>query len=137
MSPDGQQVAYLAADPPGTQHLFVLPLTGGAPRSVFTTSLPERTIHQMQWTLDGHALIVATMNDANRDQALWLVDPTGNKPRKLDIDIAQWNVRDGFRFDHAGKQVAFSAAAGEPGLEIRALENFLPARGAPRSGARK
>ncbi len=33
---------------------------------------------------------------------------------------------DGFSVDRAGKQIAFVANAGQPGLEIRALENFLP-----------
>jgi hypothetical protein len=40
-------------------------------------------------------------------------------------------IEDGFRFDRAGKQLAFVAAAGQAGLEIRALENFLPVRAAP------
>jgi hypothetical protein len=35
-------------------------------------------------------------------------------------------LQDGFRLDRAGKQIAFVAAAGKPGLEIRARENFLP-----------
>jgi Tol biopolymer transport system component len=128
VSPDGQQLAYVAPDASGTRHLFVLPLAGGAPRSVFTTPPSERITNQLQWTLDGRALVVATMNDAGRGAALWLVDHSANTPRKLNIDITQWKVLDGIRFDRAGTQVAFAAAAGEPGLEIRALENFLPAR---------
>ena len=42
--------------------------------------------------------------------------------KKLEPDV----IEDGFRFDGAGRQLTFVAAAGQPGLEIRVLENFLP-----------
>ena len=56
------------------------------------------------------------------------MDVESGRARKLDIAVDNWLIMDGFRFDRTGKQVAFVAAAGQPGLEIRALENFLPAR---------
>ena len=46
-------------------------------------------------------------------------------------------IEDGLRFDRAGKQIAFVASAGQLGLEIRALENFLPAAAAATQGAKK
>jgi hypothetical protein len=53
---------------------------------------------------------------------------TDERPRKLDIDVSSWMLEDGFRIDRSGTKVAFVANAGQPGLEIRALENFLPGR---------
>ncbi|MDQ3348863.1 MAG: hypothetical protein M3545_12950, partial [Acidobacteriota bacterium] len=79
---------------------------------------------------NGAALAVAKQRDDTGSNELWLVPVGGDTPRKLELNIDNWLVGDGFRFDRAGKQVAFVAAAGQPGLEIRALENFLPARAA-------
>lgn len=68
---------------------------------------------------------------------LWLVPVTEERPRKLDVDVDNWLLMDGFRLDRAGKQIAFVAAAGNPGLEIRALENFLPAPTTAKQSAKK
>lgn len=82
-------------------------------------------VQRFHWTADGRALVVAKQKETDR-QELWIADASGAQPRKLDIDITNWMIEDGFHFDQAGRQVAFVAAAGQPGLEIRALENFLP-----------
>lgn len=83
---------------------------------------------RFDWTANGQALVVAKERGASGRQELWLVPVGEDKPRKLDIDVDNWLLRDGLRVDRSGKQVAFVAAAGQQGLEIRALENFLPAQ---------
>jgi dipeptidyl aminopeptidase/acylaminoacyl peptidase len=136
-SPDVSSVAYLGAEPPGSESLIVLSFPGGAPRALLRVSPPERLIPRFDWTSDGRALaIVKERTDTGRKE-LWLVPVTEEKPRKLDVDVNNWLVQDGFRLDRAGKQIAFVAAAGKPGLEIRALENFLPAQAAAKPTARK
>jgi Tol biopolymer transport system component len=135
LSPDGRDIAYEADESSGGKGLFVKPLAGGVPRPVFHVTAPER-LFRAQWTADGRALAVTKQLDETGRWELWLVDVNGEKPRKLDINVENWMMEDGFRFDRAGKQVAFVAAAGQPGLEIRALENFLPAAAATQ-GAKK
>lgn len=125
VSPDGRHIVYQAAHTtPGSEGLFMMPVGGGQPRLLLEATSPERLMNRFGWTADGGAIAVATRRDAN--QTLWLVPIDGGKPRRLDIDVNSWAIGDGFRFDPAGKRVAFVSAAGNPGLEIRALENFLP-----------
>ncbi len=81
---------------------------------------------RFDWTADGQALALVKERTDVGKRELWLVPFTGEHARKLDVDIDNWLVGDGFRLDRAGKQIAFVAAAGQPGTEIRALENFLP-----------
>jgi Tol biopolymer transport system component len=137
VSPDGRNVAYHSAEPSGTESLFVMPLAGGTPRSLLRVSAPERLIWRFDWTSDGRALAIAKQRADSGRKELWLVPVTEEKPRKLDVDIDNWMLEDGFRLDRAGKQIAFVAAAGKPGLEIRALENFLPAPAAAKQSAKK
>jgi hypothetical protein len=114
----------------------VIPLAGGVPRPVLHVSAPAQLI-RFQWTADGAALaFVKQIGDRTKSE-LWIVDVAGENPRKLDINVENWMIQDGFRIDAAGKQVAFVASAGQPGLEIRALENFLPAAAAGTQGAKK
>ena len=63
--------------------------------------------------------------------ARWRVPLTG-QARKLDIDTSHWDRFGGgdFQLHPDGRQMAFVAAAGEPGAEVWALENFLPVRSA-------
>src|SRR5688572_14764120 len=127
MSPDGQHLVYQASHAAGSQGLFLIPISGGEPRLLFEVKAPERLMMRFDWTANGSVIAVATRRDDNAEQSLWMVPIDQRKPRRLDIDANNWMIMDGFRFDRAGKQVAFVAAAGAPGLEIRALENFLPA----------
>jgi Tol biopolymer transport system component len=124
VSPDGRYVAYLATDA-GGRGLFMVPMAGGEPRLLLARKAPERLTERFDWTADGAALAIATRRDDTGDQALWLVPIDGQQPRRLSIDVDKWSIMDGFRFDRSGKRVAFVASAGDPGLEIRALENFL------------
>ena len=137
ISPDGRDVAYLQTDPSGSQGIFVMPITGGAPRALLQVSAPERLLWKIDWTADGHALAVAKERGASGRQELWLVPVGKGKPRKLDIDVDKWVIRDGLRVDRSGKLIAFVAAAGKQGLEIRALENFLPAQATAKPSAKR
>jgi Tol biopolymer transport system component len=136
VSPDGGNVAYIFPDGPGATDLFVMPLAGGTAKSVLRVSAPERLIFRFDWTADGRALAVVKERSDTGHRQLWLVPVNGEKARRLEVDIDNWLIEDGFRLDRAGKQIAFVAAAGQPGLEIRALENFLPAPAA-KQGVKK
>ena len=128
MSPDGQHVVYLGSQAtPGSEGLFLMRVAGGEPRLLLSAKAPERLMFRFDWTADGAAIAAVTRHDDNGNQVLWLIPTDGGKPRRLDVDIDNWLIGDGFKFDRAGKRVAFAASAGQPGLEIRALENFLPA----------
>jgi hypothetical protein len=105
----------------------VISIDGGEPRLLVDSKAPEVLMDGFDWTADGSAVMIARRHEDKPDTSLWFV-PTGGAPaRQLDIDVANWSLLDGFRFDRAGKRVAYVASAGPPGLEIRALENFLPA----------
>jgi Tol biopolymer transport system component len=127
VSPDGREVVFHSEEPSGAESLSVMPFSGGTARSLLRVSAPEHFIWRFDWTSDGRALVVAKERADTHRKELWLVPATEEKPRKLDVDVTNWRLEDGFRLDRAGKQIAFVAAAGKPGLEIRALENFLPA----------
>ena len=128
MSPDGRHVVYLGSQAtPGSEALFLIPVAGGEPRLLLSAKAPERLMFRFDWTADGAAIAIATRREGSENQSLWLVPIDGGKPRRLDVDVDSWQIGDGFKFDRAGKRVAFVASAGQPGLEIRALENFLPA----------
>jgi Tol biopolymer transport system component len=126
MSPDGRHVAYLALEA-GGRGLFMIPVAGGEPRLLIARKTPERLTDRFDWTADGTALVIAIRREDNGENALWFVPVDGRPARRLEIDVAKWAILDGFKFDRSGKRVAFVAQAGEPGAEIRALENFLPA----------
>ena len=125
LSPDGRTIAFDATDSSGAESLFVMPIAGGTPRQVFRPSTTDQHIGRWDWTSDGRALGMALRRD-NESHELWIVDVDSGRSRKLDVDIRHWIIGDGFHIDRAGKQIAFVANAGQPGLEIRALENFLP-----------
>ena len=138
VSPDGRSVAYEAGQSAGTRELYVMPLAGGgAPRAVFQVKAPERLHGRFDWTNDGRALAVGKLRPETGGREVWIVDVAGGQARKLDVDATNWMMEDGFRFDRAGKQVAFVAAAGQLGAEIRALENFLPPSAATAQAAKK
>lgn len=128
VSPDGRDVAYISEQPGVGADLFVAPVAGGSPRSLLHVTAPEQLVQRFGWTSDGRAIVVAKQHATRNRKELWLLPLSDDKPRKLDIDVENWLLEDGFRLDPAGKQIAFVAAAGKPGLEIRALENFLPAQ---------
>ena len=135
LSPDKRQIAYLANEPDQGQTLFVMPIEGATPRPLLRVAAPEFLRNRLNWTDEGRALAVVKLVDGRNE--LWLVPVDGSAPRKLDIDTSNWHIQDGFRFDHTGKHLVFVTASGQPGLEIRALENFLPASPVRRSDSKK
>ena len=126
LSPDGRAVAFDATDASGAESLLVMPVAGGTPRQVFRSSGSDQQIGRWDWTSDGRAIAMALRRGDGESRELWIVDVDSGRSRKLDVDIGHWIIEDGFHIDRAGKQIAFVANAGQPGLEIRALENFLP-----------
>ena len=126
ISPDGRHVAYVAGDALGAQSLFVMPIDGGAGGPAVQLATSERAIGLFDWTSDGRALSYSTDNGHAGPFALWIVDIDGRNRRQLDLDVSNWLFEDGLTIDRAGKQIAFVASSGPLGLEIRALENFLP-----------
>jgi len=75
VSPDGRDVAYHAAEPSGTQNLFVMPFAGGTARSLLRVSAPERLISWFDWTSDGRALAVAKERGATGRKELDMTLP--------------------------------------------------------------
>jgi Tol biopolymer transport system component len=135
LSPDGRAVAFDATDASGAKSLFVMPIARGTPRPVFRPKATDQHIGRWDWTSDGQAIAMALRRGDSETRELWIVDVDSGRARKLDVDIGHWIIEDGFHIDRAGTQIAFVANAGQPGLEIRALENFLPRRAAAKSPA--
>lgn len=130
VSPDGTQVAYTVGANDRATELFVRPLTGGTPRSLLRAPDGEELHWRFQWTSAGRAVAIAKYGKERSAPQIWIIDVATGNARQLDVDARQWNVGDGLEFDRAGTQVAFVGSAGEPGQQIRALENFLPRRSA-------
>ena len=68
--PDGRQVGYLAVGPRGDQELRVIPVAGGAPRT-----LPIRLVgtnHPFAITPDGRTLIGT--NAAHVSDEIWMLE---------------------------------------------------------------
>ena len=126
LSPDRRTVAFDATDSSGAKSLLVMPIAGGTPRQVFRPKATDQRIGRWDWTSDGRAIAMVLRRGDSEPRELWTVDVDSGRSRKLDVDIGHWIIEDGFHIDRAGKQIAFVANAGQPGLEIRALENFLP-----------
>ena len=136
LSPDGRRVAYLGLVAPGRRGLYMMTLDGGEPRLLLDAKAPAVLMDGFDWTADGSALVIAQRRTDKPEMSLWFVPVDGGAARQLDVDVNNWNLLDGFRFDRTGKRVAFVASAGKAGLEIRALENFLPAP-APKTASKR
>ena len=142
LSPDGRYVATVSQElaeggksEDGDSYgkvsaVLLIPVDGGEPRELLRTNRPESFVAYdgMTWTPDSRAVIVMKVlgdrwKEAKRE--LWLVPIDGDKARKLDIDISDWNLGGGgIRLHPDGSQIAFFA--GNQSEEIQSLENFLP-----------
>jgi Tol biopolymer transport system component len=126
LSPDGRLLALVVLDPKTkTTTLTVRPVDGGEPRALFHVDHPDRLQHfgGMSWTPDSQGLVVVnTTGDRFQPKDLWLVPVTGDKARKLDIDIRGWNLV-GIRLHPDGRQIAFFS--GQDLREVWALENVF------------
>jgi hypothetical protein len=125
-SSDRRYTAIIETDSTRMSTLFVMPYGGGQPRELLRArALGEFGRNGMIWTLDNRAIVLMKANGQGKD--LWLVPVIDGAPRKLDIDVGNWQVGDrngGFKLRPDGRQIAFSA--GEDKEEVWAIENFLP-----------
>ncbi len=94
-SPDGKLIAYTASYD-GTPEVYVMPVTGGAPRRLTYRNTSAEVV---DWTPDG-ASIVFRSPDYPRAWTLWSVPVGGGFPRKLPLEFASHlaYAADGQRF---------------------------------------
>jgi Tol biopolymer transport system component len=126
-SPDRRYTAFVETTDTMMSTLFLMPYGGGEPKQLFQATTPPGTgRHGMAWTTDGRAILMITRN--TQGQELWLVPVSDGRPRKLDIDVTNWqasNFHGGFALHPGGRLIAF--VAGEVTESISAFENILPA----------
>jgi Tol biopolymer transport system component len=126
MSPDGRFAGLLATESGVNRSLVALPIGGGAPKELFRVGSGSEINWQWQWLPDGRGVVVIagpTGSNAPPPE-LWLVSLEGQS-RRLNIDMSSWEESGHFRLSPDGRHAAFVAAAGNPGAEVWALENFL------------
>jgi Tol biopolymer transport system component len=128
ISPDGRFAGFLAKESGVNRSLVALPIGGGAPKELFRVGSGSEINWQWQWLPDGRGVIViagSTASDSARAE-IWVV-PMEGQPRRLNIDMSSWEEGGHLRLSPDGRHAAFVSAAGKPGSEVWALENFLPA----------
>ncbi len=132
LSPDGRFLATVVDDARAkTSAVMIAPVVGGEPRELLRVSLPERfaPFANMSWTPDSEGVIVVKGNgDFEAPKPgdrleLWLI-PVSGTARRLDIDLAGWDVFGGIRLHPNGRQIAFFT--GKSSREVWALENVVP-----------
>lgn len=124
LSPDRRSVAYSGREG-ASQTVMVAALERGDIRTVQRAAAPD-AFYPMSWTSDGRALLVAKFRD-DIPTELWLTPADGGAARKIDADISKWTRDGGIRLSPDDRFVTFVRAAGKPGHEIWALENYLTA----------
>ena len=134
LSADGHWVAYSARGG-NARTVQVVPFSGGQGRAILEVTAPEE-IYALSWTPDNRALLVLKMRDGN-PTGLWLAPVSGEGARKIEGDISQWTADGSIRLSPDGTRVAFVHAAGTPGYEIWAIENFLPGQATARPSAKR
>jgi hypothetical protein len=90
------------------------------------TVIVERLTWQWQWTPASDAVLARRIAPGARED-LWLIRLNG-QPRRLNVDTSAWFEGGHLQLHPDGRRVAFVDAAGDPGAEVWALENFLPVR---------
>ena len=134
VSSDERSVAYSGREG-SARTVQVIPFSGGQSRAVLEVTAPDE-IYPLSWTPDDRALLVLKMRDGQTTE-LWLAPVTGERPRKIEGDISQWTADGSIRLSPDGTRIAFVHAAGAPGYEIWAIENFLPVSSTARPSAKK
>jgi Tol biopolymer transport system component len=127
ISPDGRFAGLLAKESGVNRSLTALPIGGGAPKELFRVGSGSEINWEWEWLPDGRGVVViaapTTGNSAPAE--MWMV-PMEGQSRRLNIDMSSWEEGGHFRLSPDGRYAAFVAAAGNPGAEVWALENFLP-----------
>jgi hypothetical protein len=126
LSPDGRLVGYVRDDATGRASTFmVMPRSGGPATAVFGGG---RLGFHWQWLPDSQgALVTRFRTPEGPEVELWIV-PLDGEAKRVDLDMRLSHDGGLVQLDPAGRRIAFVATAGEPGAEVWALENFLPAR---------
>jgi Tol biopolymer transport system component len=125
MSPDGRFAGLLVSESGVNRSLVALPIGGGAPKELFRVGSGSEINWQWQWLPDGRGVTVIVAPTAgNSARELWVV-PMEGQPRRLNVDMSSWEEGGHLRLSPDGRHVAFVSAAGNPGAEVWALENFL------------
>ncbi|MFO1468584.1 MAG: S9 family peptidase [Steroidobacteraceae bacterium] len=117
-SPDGRQLAYLQGLEPRlyayiADELFVLPVSGGAPRSV--TSALDRALLNYAWQADGRGFIGVVEDDQSSYPAL--IDASSGKMQRL-VSTPMTTLA----LSRAGGRVALVASTDHQPGEVMALE---------------
>ena len=128
VSRDGRVFAF-ADLTASTSSILLMPVAGGEPRTIWQASSPV-TLTPIEFVPDQHSVLVVreTTGALVGPKELWLVPEDGGQPRKLDIDIDNWEIPGhGFRLHPDGRHIVYTAAAAGYSMGgISALENFLP-----------
>ena len=123
LSPDGTLLAFLLNpfDKGGQRQLMVLPLNGGAPRTVCAV---DEFVRYMVFAPDGRSIIFGQgPNDSETTKAeVWQVSTAGGQPRKLGISH-EWI--DGLAVHPDGKHLAY-VGRNRPNQGVWLLDHFLP-----------
>ena len=125
ISPDGRLVGYIRDEPDGRSSTFmVMPIDRGTPTSVLSGG---KLGFYWQWLPDSQGVLVTKwLTPDGEDKELWIV-PLNGSPRRVNLDMHRSEDGGLAQIAPDGRHLAFVATAGEPGAEIWALENFLPA----------
>ena len=126
ISPDGRLVGYIRDEADGRSSTFMVqPIDGSAPMSVLSGG---KLGFYWQWLPDSQGVLVTKLvTPDGADRELWAV-PLKGKPQKVSLDMRQSHDGGLVQIDPTGRRLAYVATAGEPGAEVWALENFLPAK---------
>jgi dipeptidyl aminopeptidase/acylaminoacyl peptidase len=131
--PDGQGLAYVAADPPGENNWWVAKLytqdLGGAPKAILAPAEIAGPLHGLQiavprWSPDGK--LIAFIGGLMSDQGVtggdvWIVQATGGDPRNLTpqrtatVSWLEWSGND--------QLIVSSLAGGDAQLARLSLRN--------------
>jgi TolB protein len=90
VSPDGTEVVYQVLRGGGVSDLQVVPVAGGAPRTLVSGTADN---YQPTWSPDGKSILFVSNRSGNQD--VWVVGAAGGEPRQLtswstDESNAQW-----------------------------------------------
>ena len=125
ISPDGRFAAFLQSESGVYRALVALPVGGGAPKELYRMGSQWGISWQWQWLPDGRGVIAGPAKSDSSPAELWMI-PLEGQSRRLNIDTSNWEEGGHFRVSPDSRHAAFVAAAGNPGAEVWALENFLP-----------
>jgi Tol biopolymer transport system component/DNA-binding winged helix-turn-helix (wHTH) protein len=79
-SPDGESVAFIRIVGEATADIFVVPLTGGAPRQL---TFDRTYVNGVTWTADGRRIVFSSHRGGG--QSLWVVPVAGGEPARLPL----------------------------------------------------